>query len=123
VSSAPIPALSQAESIFKALIFDPIFAAVQGWLIVELPWLKLPVISSVEGDALNYIRDYLFALLVLVIDIESIQLLNDAHQAAYEAASVQLMEIAQTSGQSSAAYQKALVDAQAALSAFVHFNG
>lgn len=121
IPASPFPALTEAEQVFHTLIWGPLFAAGNTALLAAVPELKWPVVGTLEGAAESYLSDYLFNMICLYVDVEAIRLVNAAHQAEYEAASLQLKLVASQSGSSSTAYQKALADAQTSLSNFVRW--
>jgi len=117
------PPLTQAEQIFKTLIWDPMIAAGERWLAAEeAPIPVLALFDGLEDAAIQAIADWTFGKLVLWVDVTSLQLMNAAHNAAYTAAFVNLIAISEKSGIQSQEYIDAQNAALAALSQFTHFN-
>jgi hypothetical protein len=115
--ASPFPALTQAQTLFQTLVWNSVWATGNIALLAAFPVLKLPVVSFLEGEAETTTRDWIYNYICLFIDIEALRLVNAAHQAAYEAASIELKTIAA----GTPAYQKALADAEAALSDFARW--
>lgn len=76
-----------------------------------IPFLDLGIVQGIEDDVLQAITDYVFAQLILAIDITSIQLVGAERQSLYDDSSEQLVLIAQSQGVQSDAYKTALQDA------------
>ena len=87
-----------------------------------VPFLALPVIKQLDEAAIGAITDALFNQLVLFVDVTAIQLINSAHQSAYDQASEQLVIIAQEKGLDSDDFKKAQATALVALSRFTQFS-
>lgn len=114
--------LSQAEQIFKELVWDELTLAGEVALETSLPFLKLPVLNQLERGIIGLTSGWVFNQLTLFTDVTAIQLSNDVHQAAYEKASVTLGIIAHDYGPDSKEYQNARDAARTALSIFTQFN-
>jgi len=114
--------LTIAEKIFKDLIWDTGILA--GELAIEgaVPFLALPVISTLERTIIHELSDWLFNQFVLLVDVAAIHLVNAEHQRAFDSASVKMKVIALDQGLNSPEYRKARTDATATLSKFVHFG-
>lgn len=115
--------LTQAEQVFKTLIWDPMIKAGEVWIAgaeATLPILDLPVIQGLEDDVLGIITDAIFSKLVLFIDITTIKLVNAELQSKWSTASESLAIIAQEQGATSDAYKKALAESAADFAAWVH---
>lgn len=110
--------LTQAEKIFKDLIWDPVFRLGEGYLEGVAPFFALPIVRTLEEGVINEISDYIFSNLALIIDVTAIRLINAAHQSAYDTASVELAIVAQESGIESDAFKQARDAAKVALSNF-----
>jgi hypothetical protein len=119
------PALTDAEQIFKNLIWTPMVKSGEVLLAgaeASVPILNLSLFQGLEDDAIGAITDALFAWLVQTIDVTAIQLVNAEHQAAYDMAFEQLSVIADEEGTASSAYQEAQTAALAALAQFTHLG-
>lgn len=114
--------LTEAQQVFKDLIWTPMLLAGENWLELEVPALNLPVIKQIDEGAIRVVSDYIYAQLCLLIDIEAIRLINSAHQSAYDKASLQLKIIIAEKGTTSDDYKNALAAASTALSKFVRFS-
>ena len=112
--------LTTAEQIFHDLIWEPMIKIGMNWIEGAVPFLDLPVIKNIDEELLGILTDYIFKQLVLTVDVTAIRLVNEAHQAAFNSASLQLELIAEQSGISSEAFIKARNDAKAALSKFTN---
>jgi hypothetical protein len=108
------PTLTEAEIIFKSLIWDSLLQAAES----EVPFLSLPVIKQV----VQLISDFIYSEIVLFVDITTIRLLDQQHQSAYERASEQLVIVAQEKGTNSNEFKTAQAQALLALSRFTHFS-
>lgn len=123
MTTSAFPELSQAEQIFKDLVWEPMLKAGESWLEVELPFLSLPVIKPLGEEVVSVITDGIFRALVQVLDVTAIRWKVSADQDAYTVASLQLLIVAQESGVQSDAYQKARDVARQALSQFTQLVG
>lgn len=114
--------LSAAERIFKDLIWTP--GVLAGELAIEgaVPFFALPVIKNIEEGVVNALSDWFFNQFILLIDVTAIRLVNAAHQAAYDSASLQLKVIAYDNGIDSDEFKKARDAAKLALSKFTQFS-
>lgn len=119
--SSPFPELTEAQALFKRLVWDPLWAAGNAAVETAIPVLKLPVLANLEEMTEEQLRDYWYSWLCQWINMGAIVLVNQAHAAAYEAASIQLEAIVAESGNTSPAYQEALANAEKDLSNFGHF--
>lgn len=99
--------LSEAEQIFKSVIWDPMLLAGEIWLEATVPFLDLPVIKQIDESLIGDLTDAVFNYIVLIVDVEAIKLVNAARQSAYDTASLKLKVIAQNEGVNSDAYAKA----------------
>lgn len=122
MSDVAFKPLTEAEKLFKELVWNPGVALGEKALEGYVPFFTLPVIRSLEEGTINLISDWLYSQFVLAIDITAIKFVNAEHQAAYEKASLQLKIIAHESGVDSDAFRKATEDAKASLASFVHFG-
>jgi hypothetical protein len=116
------PALTTAEQIFKDLVWTPAILAGETWLEAEVPALNLPGLKQLDEEAIKALSNWLFSQVVLVIDIETIQLVNSEHQSAYDKASEALAVIAEENGVKSDEYKKAQSAALAELSRFTRIG-
>lgn len=107
MTTSAFPALTEAEQVFKDLLWTPMITAGENWLEVEVPFLELPVIKQLDEAVINEITDALFNYVILVIDVTAIKLVNTIHQSAYDTASLKLRVIAQNEGINSDAYKQA----------------
>jgi hypothetical protein len=117
------PVLTEIETIFKNLIWNPMLVAGENWLEVQFPLFNLPVVKQLEEGVLGAITDAIYTTLIKLVDITAIKLLDPVHQTAYESASEQLVIIATESGVNSDAYKTAEAQALAALSKFTKLSG
>lgn len=116
------PTLTQAEQIFKDLLWDPMVTAGEVWIEGVVPVLALPGVEQIDEAIIQAASDAIFNQIILFIDVESIQLINTAHQTVYDNASLQLKIIAEEKGTISLEYQEALTAALIALSQFTDIN-
>lgn len=104
-------------SVWKELVWDVAVKAALSLLFAAVPWL---------GDILNPIvilfTDKLFEVISQFIEVSAIQMRNSEHQREFEAKSIELRQAAKNLGLDSDEYKKVRMDAQAALSVFVHFG-
>ena len=114
--------LSQAEQIFKNIIWTPMIKAGETWLETEVPFLAFPVVKELDEIAIQAITDWTFSQIVLIVDIAAIRLVNTAHQAAYDAASEKLVVVAQEKGIGSDEYKAAQSQALSDLARFTHIG-
>jgi hypothetical protein len=106
--------ISSTENLFKTLVIDPEIAALK----VTYPILGVWPFSAILDALVNL----LFAQAKTFIDVNSIKLLNSAHQSAYEQASLNLLFVQNQKGINSDEYKKARADALTSLSKFVRYN-
>lgn len=114
--------LTVAEQVFKDLLWTPGIRAGELALEGAVPFLAFPVINAIEDVVIDAISDYLFNQFITLIDVTAIKLVNAAHQAAFDRASITLKIIAHDKGIDSPEFQKAREDAKLALSQFVRFG-
>lgn len=114
--------LTTAETIFKDLVWTPLLAVGENALIVEVPFLGLPVISTVFKGTIGLVSDWIFNQLSLGVDLTAIKLVNDEHEAAFQSASLQLAIVAHDNGVNSPEYTAAKQKAMLALSKFTEFG-
>lgn len=122
MSTSAYAPLTAAQQVFHDLIWLPMIQAGEKYIEAEVPVLALPIIKQLDEATIKALTDWAFSQLCLVIDIEAIQLVNSAHQTAYDTASLQLRVVAIDKGVQSAEYNASLTAALAALSAFGHFG-
>lgn len=116
------PALSEIESIFKNVVWDPLFAAGETWLIAEVPALKLPILSTLEHATIQEISDYTFGLVKEFIDIEYIVLKDNHAQKIYTGAVVSLKALALQKGIDSDDFKKARDQARDDFAQFILYR-
>jgi hypothetical protein len=108
--------LTQAEQVFKTLIWTPIIlmgeTALKG-VEATIPMLDLPIFQDLEDGLINAITDAIFNQIVLFIDVESIELVNAELQSKWASASESLALIATEQGVDSDVYKTALSTAAA----------
>lgn len=114
--------LTNAENIFKTLVWDPIILSGETYLFANVPFLNLPVINQIDRGILNLAADWLFEQIRTLVDVTAIKLVNHDHQVAYDDASIQLMVIAHDKGINSDEFTKARDAAKVALSKFTQFG-
>jgi len=114
--------LTTGEAIFKDLVWNPLLAVGEKALQLEVPFLALPVVSSIFTGLTGLFSDWIFEQLSLGVDLTAIKLVNDAHQSAYDNASLQLKVIATEKGVNSPSYVAAKQKAMDALSKFTEFG-
>jgi hypothetical protein len=117
------PVLTADETEFKLLVFDPLFQAGDAALAAVFPFLKVPIVAETLHVLEDDLEGYLYHWITLEVDIAAFKFESAERQAAYEAASLNLRRVRETTGAASSAYQKELLDAQAAMASFIHFNG
>ena len=99
---------------FKDLVWDTVLEAL---LNAVLPgWL-----SAILGPVFRGFADKLYASLRLIVDMENIRIKNNELRLEYNAASVQLKLIAESSGPDSEAFKNARLKNKQALKALVNF--
>jgi hypothetical protein len=114
--------LTSAETIFYNLIWTPMITAGENYIEGEIPFLDLPVIKQLDEATITLITDAIFNQIILLIDVSAIQLINAEHQSAYDAASEQLVIIAQEKGITSSEFLQAQAAALVAMSQFTRFS-
>ena len=116
MTNSAYPGLTQAEDLFKTLVWDP--------LIKSLAFATFGV--SIFGSVLTYVAtsfsDILYGQIRLLIDVEAIALVNAQHKIEYKNASLKLKVIAHDKGSNSPEYFKAREEAMASLAKFVSFG-
>jgi hypothetical protein len=115
--------LSLIEQLFYTLVWQPGVTAGVLALDVAVPALNLPVVHQIEDVVLDQLSSWLYAQFVMYIDVTTIKLQNQAHQSAYEQASVNLITVAQANGVNSQEYQDAEAQELANLSKFTSIIG
>jgi hypothetical protein len=123
MTTSAYPELSQAEAIFKALIWDNEVKAAEAALFAEVPWLRAWPVGPIVRYVIEHFSDRLYRVGTLYIDTAAIRLVNAEHQCEFDAASTRLMIIAHDKGVDSEDFKKEREDAKAALSRFVRFGG
>lgn len=104
--------LTEAENLFKTLIWTPMITAGEMWIEGYVPFLALPVIKQLDEFAIKEITDAMFNQLVLFIDVAAIKLVNIELQSKWTTASESLALISQEQGVNSDAYKHALSTAE-----------
>lgn len=117
------PTLQKIEDIFKSYVWDLILKAGLSALFVDVPVLGLPVIKQTIIFVVTTITDYFYKYLKLYVDFGAITFLNDAHEKAYETASLNLKLVAIDHGVDSDEFKAAREKAKDSLASFVHYNG
>lgn len=113
--SAP---LTQAEHIFKTVIWDPMLKAGETWIEGQVPFLALPVVKQIDEALIQDLTDALYAQIVLMVDIVTLKLIDTRRQSAYDTASLELAVIAQEKGIHSAEFEKTIAAAALTQSQF-----
>jgi len=106
MSEVAVQPLSDAERIFKEIVLMPMLKAGENWLETAVPALDLPILKQIDETVIEAVANAIFNVIVLYIDVEAIKLKNQAHQTAYEAASLHLMVVAAESGIDSEEFKK-----------------
>lgn len=114
--------LTTAQTVFKDLVWTPLITVGKTALKTELPFLGLPVISTVFNGIVGLISDWIFNQMALGMDLTAIKLVNSEHQSAYDSASIQLKVVAHDKGVNSPEYAAAKQKAMEALSKFTEFG-
>jgi hypothetical protein len=122
MSTVAFNPLTQAEQVFKDLVWDPMLKVGETWIEGMVPVLAWPVFKQIDEEAIQLITDYLFSQIVLVIDVETITLINDLHQSAFDKSSLKLKVVLHEKGVESDAYKQALAEELAAMSNFTHIG-
>lgn len=117
------PTLSLSEQLFFDLVWSPLVDAGIAALDAEVPAFAVWPLSTLTNSTIHALSSYLFSQIKLLVDVTAIQLINDAHESAYQAASLKLAIIAHDKGVDSNEFIQARNAAKIALSQFVHFNG
>jgi hypothetical protein len=112
--------LSDAEQVFKSLIWDPMIKAGEIWFEGAVPFLDLPVIKQIDEFALQELTDALFNQLVIFVDVTDIRLMNPVLQSKWSSASEALTLIGKEQGVGSDAYKQALSTAATDFANWVH---
>ena len=121
MTTTAIPSLKIIEDLFKTSIFDPLIEAA---LITLLgPLLGVPVVGSLVRYAARAFADKLFETLRLVLDVQAIAFVNEAHKKDFDKAAVTLKIIAHAKGIDSPEYKNAREHAKVALSDFARYRG
>lgn len=114
--------LSLTEQLFKDLVYLPGVKAMEIYLEAQVPVLRFPLLKSIFEYVVEGVSDRVFQALVLAVDVTAIQLVNAAHQSAFEDAVLKLRVIAEESGADSEAFKTAREEAKLALSRFVRYS-
>ena len=122
MSTSVFQNLTDAEQIFKDLIFMPMIMAGEIWLESSLPALALPVIKQIDEAFIMAFADALFQQIVMLIDITAIKLINGELQTAWDTASFKLRVIAQEHGIKSPEYIAARENAKIEFSKFTNIS-
>lgn len=110
--------LTEAEKLFKQLVWDPVIASGEASLFLAVPILNAPVLGTLDNAVIQEISQWLFNQFRLFMDVTAIPLLNSAHQATYDRASEELSILADEKGVDSDEYLQARDRALADLSQF-----
>lgn len=110
--------LTEAEQIFKSIIWEPALRAGETYLETTVTFLALPIIKQVDEEIILLISEWAFNQLILFVDVTAIQLVNAAHQSVYDSASLHLKVIAIDKGINSEEFKAERIKALAALSDF-----
>lgn len=116
------PPLSQAEQIFKDLVWDPAVEAGQALLFSQVPFLGGPVIGTLSRSLISTISNWFFTQIKLFVDVSAIKLNNADHQAAFDKASLVLKVIAHDKGIDSNEFKAARENAKIALAKFTQLT-
>jgi hypothetical protein len=117
------PALAQAQSLFKNLVWDNIVNSVLASLFVAAPWMKVWPIGPIVTALVKKLTDKVYAGISLFIDLQAIVLVNQAARAEYEREVTRLRIIAIDHGPDHPAFKEARDAAKASLAKFVSFSG
>ena len=123
MTTSAFRALTTAEQVFKDLIWSPMIQAGEVWIEGAVPFLALPVIKQLDEATIGAITDALFNQIVLVIDVTAINLVDAAHQSAFDSASERLAIVAQENGITSDQYIAARDKEVVAMVAFTRMSG
>lgn len=123
MSTSPYPELTQAQAIFKSLVWTPLIQAGETALFIQFPLLALPVEKEIDTALINWATDDLYAWLCTQFDMAAVKWVNPIHQKAFEDASLKLKIIGAEKGVHSPEYEKGIQDETTALQSFIHFNG
>ncbi len=114
--------LSEAEQIFKSLIWDPLVLSGEASLFLAIPVLNTPILRKIETALIHKLSDWLWDQIRLLIDIEAIRLVNSEHQVAFANASLKLRVIALEKGIDSDEFKQARDSAARDLAKFTNFG-
>lgn len=114
--------MNLAETTFKSLVWDTLLTASIADLKANVPAFNLWPLSVLTDKTAALLSNYLFDKIRLVVDVADMNMVNEAHETAYQQASIKLMIIAHDKGINSNEFIQAREDAKKALSTFVHFN-
>lgn len=117
------PALDLAQGLFKRLVWDPMIVSATAALFAAAPWLATWPLGPIVRSLILRFTDKLYALLDKVVDLQVIVLVNAAHRAEYERASVKLKLLAKDKGIDSPEFKEARDAAKVSLAKFVSYSG
>ena len=121
MTTSTFQGLTEAEQIFKDIVWDPLISAGETALIgLEGP--AGPFLGPIEKPLLTALANVLFGQIVLLVDIEALQFVDAKAAAAYADSSLRLKVVIQESGAQSVAYQSAMAAERQALSSFTRFH-
>lgn len=112
--------LTNAENIFKSLVWDNFLNAELAALYTAYPYL-IPFKFIISG-IVKIVSNKIFNALVLFTDVTTIKLLDDRAEAAFKTESIKLQIIASNEGITSDTFIKARDAAALAQSAFTQFH-
>lgn len=107
MTDSAFPGLTQAEKIFKNLVWDPMIKAGEVWIEGQVPFLAFPVIKQVDEFVLEEITNAIFNNFVKLIDITAIQLVGAARNASFQKNFESLAILADEKGADSDEFKKA----------------
>jgi Flp pilus assembly pilin Flp len=90
--------LTEAENIFKQVIWTPMIMAGEVWIEGAVPFLDLPVIKQLDEATISALTDAIYNQLVTLVDVTAIKLVSTDLQNKWTSASEALALIAQEQG-------------------------
>lgn len=114
--------LSDAEKIFKDLLWDVGVTALKTYLRGLVSFLNWPIVSRVFEAIVLKASEWLFDIIVTTIDVDYIRITDPLHRATYDSAQLKLKLIAHSKGIDSDEFKKARDEARASLSTFVRLG-
>lgn len=117
------PILGKIEYVFEILVWDNMVEAGIVSMFAMVPALGIWPIGPIIKYLVRMFSGQLYEKLRLVVDINAISLIDDAHKREFDKAAVKLAIIAKEKGIDSREFKTARERAKVDLAQFVHFDG